>query len=137
MNSRYDPKLSILQNLLLPASLLSRFDLIYLILDQVNKETDRKLAKHIISLFTENSSETLAQTPYDMKTLTSFIAYAKENCFPQITEETANVLRDAYLDLRKLPNGAVSKKIITATPRQLESLIRLSEVLLLLFPLLL
>ena len=33
VNSRYDPKLSVMENLQLPPTLLSRFDLIYLILD--------------------------------------------------------------------------------------------------------
>ena len=33
---------------------MSRFDLIYLVLDKINDSTDRKLARHLIALFYEN-----------------------------------------------------------------------------------
>ena len=34
VNSKYDPKLSVVDNIRLPPTLLSRFDLIYLVLDR-------------------------------------------------------------------------------------------------------
>lgn len=40
----------------MPPSLLSRFDLIYLLLDKVNEQSDKELAKHITSLFLESSA---------------------------------------------------------------------------------
>ena len=48
VESRYNPNLSVVQNLRLPPSLLSRFDLIYLILDKPSAEADRRLAKHLV-----------------------------------------------------------------------------------------
>ena len=51
VNSKYDPKLSVVENIKLPPTLLSRFDLIYLILDRQNDATDRRLANHIVSLY--------------------------------------------------------------------------------------
>lgn len=44
---RYDPKKSPIENINLPAALLSRFDLIFLILDKANAEADIDLAKHV------------------------------------------------------------------------------------------
>ncbi|XP_003367653.1 minichromosome maintenance protein MCM [Trichinella spiralis] len=44
---RYNPRRSIEQNIQLPAALLSRFDLIWLIQDKPDRENDLKLAKHI------------------------------------------------------------------------------------------
>ena len=38
----------------LPPTLLSRFDLIYLILDTPNPVTDRKLAKHLVAMYFEH-----------------------------------------------------------------------------------
>lgn len=70
VNSRYDPSLSVMENLQLPPTLLSRFDLIYLILDKPSKDTDRSLATHLISLYTEHPEAVVQQAPIDKKTLT-------------------------------------------------------------------
>ena len=70
VNSRYDPNLSVMQNLQLPPTLLSRFDLIYLILDKPTQDSDRKLATHLISLYTEHPEELVEVAPIDKKTLT-------------------------------------------------------------------
>ena len=51
VESRYNPKLSVVENLQLPPTLLSRFDLIYLVLDAEQPEADRRLAAHLVSLF--------------------------------------------------------------------------------------
>ena len=68
VNSRYDPSLSVMEKL--PPTLLSRFDLIYLILDKPSKETDRALATHLISLYTEHPEAVVQPAPIDKKTLT-------------------------------------------------------------------
>ncbi len=56
--------------------------------------------------------------------LAKYISYAREYVHPIISEEAGMKLSKAYLEMRQLGNN---KKMITATPRQLESLIRLSE----------
>ena len=48
VDSRWNPRISIVENIHLPPTLLSRFDLIYLILDAPDRVKDRKLAKHLI-----------------------------------------------------------------------------------------
>ena len=53
IGSRYNPRLSIIDNINLPPSLVSRFDLIYLVLDKADEATDRKLARHLLSLHYE------------------------------------------------------------------------------------
>jgi MCM P-loop domain len=53
VGSRYNPRLSIIENIHLPVSLISRFDLIYLVLDKPDAAADRKLARHLISLYYE------------------------------------------------------------------------------------
>merc|ERR1719443_107416 len=47
---RYNPYKSVTENLRLPESLLSRFDIIFLILDIVVRENDLELAKHVCSV---------------------------------------------------------------------------------------
>ncbi len=58
VGSRYNPRMSVIDNIQLPPSLLSRFDLIYLVLDKADEATDRKLARHLIGLFYEHEAET-------------------------------------------------------------------------------
>jgi DNA replication licensing factor MCM7 len=47
---RYNPKLTPHQNINLPAALLSRFDLIFLLLDKANAKADKDLATHVTSV---------------------------------------------------------------------------------------
>ncbi|XP_078431989.1 minichromosome maintenance (MCM2/3/5) family protein [Wolffia australiana] len=127
--SRYNPRLSVIDNIHLPPTLLSRFDLIYLILDKADEQTDRRLAKHIVALHFENPEATV-QDAIDVPTLTAYISYAQKHIQPELTDEAAERLTRGYVEMRRRGNFAgSSKKVITATPRQIESLIRLSEAL--------
>lgn len=44
---RYNPKVSPVENINLPAALLSRFDLLFLILDKASRDEDERLAEHV------------------------------------------------------------------------------------------
>ncbi|XP_047325606.1 DNA replication licensing factor MCM4 [Impatiens glandulifera] len=127
--SRYNPRLSVIDNIHLPPTLLTRFDLIYLILDKADEQTDRRLAKHIVALHFEDT-ETAQSDVLDISTLTAYVSYARNNIHPELSDEAAEELTRGYVEMRRRGNfPGSSKKVITATPRQLESLIRLSEAL--------
>lgn len=66
----------------------------------------------------------VSETLYSKDTLSKYITYAKHYVNPVLDENSADKLVEAYSEMRKMGN---SKKIITATTRQLESLIRISE----------
>ena len=51
VHSKYDSKKSVIENINLPPALLSRFDLIYIMLDLPNEQQDKKLATHILDLY--------------------------------------------------------------------------------------
>ena len=57
IGSRYNPNLPVPQNIDLPPTLLSRFDLVYLILDRVDEKNDRRLAKHLLSMYLEDTPQ--------------------------------------------------------------------------------
>lgn len=60
--------------------------------------------------------------------LTSYISYARQKCQPRISAEAHKELVDAYVEMRKLGEDVrAAERRITATTRQLESMIRLSE----------
>ncbi len=63
-----------------------------------------------------------------IETLTAYITYARTNVQPVITEVAGEELISAYVAMRRVGEDSRSQeKRITATTRQLESLIRLSE----------
>ncbi|KMZ63713.1 DNA replication licensing factor [Zostera marina] len=127
--SRYNPRLSVIENIHLPPTLLSRFDLIYLILDKADEQTDRRLAKHIVALHFENP-ESSVHDVLDLQTLVAYISYARKHIHPRLSDEAAESLTRGYVEMRRRGNfPGSSKKVITATPRQIESLLRLSEAL--------
>merc|ERR1739846_165544 len=64
---RYNTKRSIEDNIQLPAALLSRFDLLWLIADKSDREQDMKLAKHITYVHQHSINPPLQHDPIDMK----------------------------------------------------------------------
>lgn len=139
VNSKYDPKMSVVDNIRLPPTLLSRFDLIYLVLDKQNEASDRRLANHIVSLYSNlavgqesiikgdvQATELLRSNKIDREFFAQYISYARQNIKPKITESIQTDLVQEYVNMRSLGN---SRKTITATPRQLESMIRIAEAI--------
>jgi DNA replication licensing factor MCM4 len=58
IGSRYDRNQSLPRNLDLPPTLISRFDLLYLVLDRIDEASDRRLAEHLVSLYLEDAPAT-------------------------------------------------------------------------------
>ncbi|KAH8905077.1 MCM-domain-containing protein [Coniochaeta sp. PMI_546] len=130
IGSRYNPDLPVPQNIDLPPTLLSRFDLVYLILDRVDEKNDRRLARHLMSMYLEDKPQS-AHSKKDIlpvEFLTSYISYARQTVHPVITPEAGRELVEAYVAMRKLGQDVrAAEKRITATTRQLESMVRLAE----------
>jgi len=124
--SSYDPKLSVVENIHLPKNLMTRFDFIWLMLDKRNRDTDRRLAEHLISMYSESGMKNRVEPAIDSELFRRYISFAKRWVFPQLSDEAADALLKGYTDLR---NQGTSREVITATPRILESLIRISESL--------
>lgn len=66
------------------------------------------------------------QAVIPLEKLRDFIGYARSRCQPELSDEAAQDLVQAYQTMR---NQGVGRNTITATPRQLESMVRLSEAL--------
>jgi DNA replication licensing factor MCM4 len=57
IGSKYNPNLPVPQNIDLPPTLLSRFDLVYLVLDRIDEQMDRRLARHLVGMYLEDAPE--------------------------------------------------------------------------------
>lgn len=119
VGSRYNTKKSIVENINLPPTLLSRFDLICLLIDRPESGHDMRVAEHIVGMYT---GELAVDRGVPIEVLKAYVREARK-MEPVLSEESMAALADAYVELRQLDNG----NSITATTRQLESLIRLSE----------
>jgi replicative DNA helicase Mcm len=119
---RFDSYRSIADQIDLPPTILSRFDLIFPIRDVPKEEKDRQIAQHILK-FRAMSDDALKQT-LDPELLRKYVSYSRNNVSPSITEEAAKRIEDFYADMRL---GGSEGNPIPVTPRQLESIVRLSE----------
>ena len=117
---RYDPYRTISENINLPVTLLSRFDLIFVIRDEPNEELDEKLCEHIISVHEQSGKPPIIEPDL----LRKYIAFARK-INPVLSKEASERIKEFYLQMRRA--GSVEGAPITISPRQLEALIRLAE----------
>jgi replicative DNA helicase Mcm len=142
---RFDDFAPIGEQINMPASLLSRFDLIFVMGDKPDPKRDGAIADHILKA--HSIGETIAQhsrTPIpgvnddyireqlkpvtpdiDPQLFRKYVAYAKRTCFPRLTDAAREALIDYYMRLRGL--ASESNKPVPVTARQLEALVRLAE----------
>jgi len=121
---RFDPYELIAKQIELPSTLINRFDLIFPIRDLPNKAKDEKTADFILQLHKRASGgEAELQTDF----LKRYIAYAKQNYNPQLTDEALEEIKEYYVKMRSTGDEEGAYKAIPISARQLEALIRLSE----------
>ncbi|MDW8049355.1 MAG: minichromosome maintenance protein MCM, partial [Nitrososphaerota archaeon] len=119
---RYDPYRTVAENISLPVTILSRFDLIFVLKDIPEKERDLRMSEHILELHRKGAPPTAPPIPPDL--LRKYIAYAR-GINPVLTPEALERIRDFYMEMRAASETEGSPIAITA--RQLESLVRIAE----------
>jgi len=115
---RYDEEKYLYDNVNLPIPLLTRFDLIFVIRDVPQRERDVELARHMLRARSEGQREA---PPVGFDMLRKYLAYSRR-LEPKLTDEAMEVLVEFYADLR----SRAPPEAIAITPRQLESLARLT-----------
>jgi replicative DNA helicase Mcm len=116
--SRWNPDLSINENINLPDSLLSRFGLVFLVRDIPNKDDDLQIAKHIMKVRRGEITASL-----DKEQMMKFITYAR-TLNPVIPDNVDDILVEWWSKLRqeKQINESLSVDI-----RTYEDLCRLTQ----------
>lgn len=127
---RYNQKLKPHENINLPAALLSRFDLLFLLLDQVNELTDQALARHVISVHKTLRAPIRDNiVVVDAEIMRAFIAKAQE-FEPIIPPELHNYIVAKYVEKRKLQReGLDEQSYMYVTPRTLLAIIRNAQAM--------
>ncbi|CAG2068088.1 unnamed protein product, partial [Timema podura] len=88
---RYNPRRTVEQNIQLPAALLSRFDLLWLIQDKPDRDNDLRLAQHITYVHQHCKQPPMSFQAVDMKLIRRYIALCK-NKEPVIPEELTDFI---------------------------------------------
>eukprot|EP00938_MAST-03A_sp_MAST-3A-sp1_P003820 g3820.t1 len=127
---RYNLAKSPAQNINLETALLSRFDLIFLLLDKSDEEQDRRLAEHITYVHRECSHPDLEFEPYKPEFLRAYISMARRN-EPYVPPELASKIVNEYVELRKTDqeDSKKNKETHSMTARMLLSILRLAQAL--------
>ena len=142
---RFDPYEPIGEQIDLEPALISRFDLIFTVQDKPDEEHDANLADHILNsnyagelstqrqqyANTDFSDEEIAAVTEEVEPaiepelFRKYIAYAKRNCFPSMSEAARERIKQFYVDLRA--KGTDEDAPVPITARKLEALVRLAE----------
>ncbi|RMF05333.1 AAA family ATPase, partial [Candidatus Woesearchaeota archaeon] len=121
---RFDPYEPLAKQIALPPTLINRFDLIFPIRDMPDKSKDEIMADFILSLH-KNPEGKMPEIPTQL--LRKYVAYAKQNIHPKLTEEAVDEIKNYYLKMRGSGVEEGSIKSIPISARQLEALVRLAE----------
>jgi replicative DNA helicase Mcm len=137
----------------LPPPLASRFDIIWMIRDEVRVEDDELIARHILDMRTQGVSEFKIEEAIDLdpaegqvdqifatsvdknehftlEFLRKYIAYAKRNIHPDLDENARAEILSYYTNERQSygrDDQSGESEVIPITARALEALIRLTE----------
>jgi replicative DNA helicase Mcm len=117
---RFDRFAPIADQIDLPPTLLSRFDLIFIMTDDPDKEKDAMLAKQILRSHTTGGDKPQIEPQF----LKKYIAYAKRRNPPVLSDGAKSKIEDYFVRMR---SKAKENSPVPITARQLEALIRLSE----------
>lgn len=134
-HGRFDPYAPPAKELNLDPTLLSRFDLMFIIKDEPNEERDLEIAEHINTAAyvgakkakgeaVESDAEAAMAPDVEPDLLRKWIAYARDTCEPVLTEETREYIKRQYVDLR-MASG--DDDAVPVTARKIEAIHRLSE----------
>ncbi|MEI7961224.1 MAG: minichromosome maintenance protein MCM [archaeon] len=142
-DSRFDPHEPFLSQINLPASLISRFDLFFMMRDILDRKKDEEISGHILK--THQSGEKIAQSKQkgtvlkkeeqdEIRKITEpaipqelfrkYVSFARQKCYPVMSQDAIDAISKFYVELR---DQGRQQGAYPATARQLEGLVRLAE----------
>ncbi|XP_040361640.1 DNA replication licensing factor MCM3-like [Rosa chinensis] len=151
----YDRSLTPTKNIGLPDTMLSRFDLLFIVLDQMDPDIDRQVSEHVLHMHRYHSASggygredeivndstifvkynrmlhgkktSRGQIPSQSSTfLKKYIHYAEHRIQPDLTDEASEQIATACAELRDASSNAKTGGTLPITARTLETIIRLS-----------
>ncbi|XP_076287791.1 DNA replication licensing factor Mcm2 isoform X1 [Lasioglossum baleicum] len=134
IGGRYDASMTFSENVDLSEPILSRFDILCVVKDEIDPMQDRHLAKFVVNSHIKHHPTNVEKTfapeenahdisiPQDL--LKKYIVYAKQNVHPKLTNIDQDKVAKLYSQLRQ---ESLATGSLPITVRHIESIIRMSE----------
>ncbi|KAE8441202.1 minichromosome maintenance protein 5 [Mollisiaceae sp. DMI_Dod_QoI] len=131
---RYDDLKTPGENIDFQTTILSRFDMIFIVKDDHDRARDEKIAKHVMGIHMGGRGvEEQAEAEISVDKMKRYISYCKSRCAPRLSPEAAEKLSSHFVSIRKQVHAAEleanARSSIPITVRQLEAIIRITESL--------
>ncbi|KAI8854439.1 MCM2/3/5 family-domain-containing protein [Chytridium lagenaria] len=136
---RYDDMKTPGENIDFQSTILSRFDLIFIVKDEHNAERDQSIARHVLNVHMGiRATETTGDI--SIQKMRGYVGYCRRfvrlytcvpkafsKCAPRLEAGAAEKLSNHFVEVRSRLRGFESKAAVPITVRQLEAIIRISE----------
>ena len=119
---RYDKYTPIVEQITHGDAFISRMDLLFVLQDVPNKTTDTKLARHILG--TLRGKAEITEPGMNLELFRKCIAYARTNVFPELNDESEELIIRFFVRTRDAEGG--EHKTVPITARTLEAAFRLA-----------
>jgi DNA replication licensing factor MCM5 len=150
---RYDDMKTPGENIDFQTTILSRFDMIFIVKDEHSREKDETMAKHVLGLHTDGRGvEEMTDTEISVDKMRRYLTYCKtyvcnpdvwsrlililmlsRRCAPRLSDQAAEMLSSHFVTIRRQVHAAEmeanARSSIPITVRQLEAIIRITESL--------
>lgn len=132
---RYDDLKSPGENIDFQTTILSRFDMIFIVKDDHNDARDQSIAQHVMNIHTGQTApgadERDGDIPIDV--MKRYVQYAKAKCAPRLSDAAAEKLSSHFVAIRRglqvMERDLNERSTIPITVRQLEAIVRITELL--------
>lgn len=131
---RYDDSMAPGENIDFQTTILSRFDMIFVVKDEQSIQKDMKIAHHVMNVHTgEAANETESEGEIPIELMKKYITYARSKCAPTLSAEAAELLSSEFVSIRRDVKNrdaySTERSSIPITVRQLEAIVRITESL--------
>ncbi|KAJ5104390.1 hypothetical protein NUU61_001737 [Penicillium alfredii] len=131
---RYDDLRTPGENIDFQTTILSRFDMIFIVRDDHERSRDENIARHVMGVHMGGrgvEEQVEAEIPVDQ--MKRYISYCRSRCAPRLSPEAAEKLSSHFVSIRKQVHRAELeanvRSSIPITVRQLEAIVRITESL--------
>ncbi|KAH6655126.1 DNA replication licensing factor mcm5 [Truncatella angustata] len=131
---RYDDMKTPGENIDFQTTILSRFDMIFIVKDEHTREKDERIAKHVMGIHMGGRGlEEPVEGEISVDKMKRYLSYCKSRCAPRLSPEAAEKLSSHFVSIRKQVHAsemeANTRSSIPITVRQLEAIVRITESL--------
>ncbi|KAG6039885.1 hypothetical protein E4U41_001885 [Claviceps citrina] len=131
---RYDDMKTPGENIDFQTTILSRFDMIFIVKDEHTREKDERIARHVMGIHMDGrGAEEVSESEIPADKMRRYITYCKTRCAPRLSPEAAEKLSSHFVSIRRQVHAAEmeanTRSSIPITVRQLEAIVRITESL--------